>query len=62
MIIINSTLPTTNIKIAKSLPRLIQGYIYHHLPNCEHEGYKHKSGKIFKKMNFDFYLKNSSLR
>lgn len=62
MLIINSKLPTANIKVAKILPELIQGFIYHNLPESEHVGYRHKTGKIFKKTNFDFSLRGLSLR
>ncbi|QKG30219.1 CRISPR-associated endoribonuclease Cas6 [Campylobacter sp. RM16187] len=63
MLIINSKLPTTNIKVAKILPELIQGFIYHNLPESEHIGYRHKkTGKIFKKTNFDFSLRGLNLR
>ena len=49
MITINSRLASPNLKIGKSLARLIQGFIYRHLPDAEHEGYRHEpSGKIFK--------------
>jgi len=62
MIIINSRLPTQNLKIAKSLSKLIQGYIYSYLPKAEHDGYTHKeSGKNFKRSNFDFRLNDLSL-
>ncbi len=37
MVIINSRLPTQNLKIEKSLSRLIQGYIYSYLPKAEHD-------------------------
>ena len=62
MIIISSRLPTQNLKIEKSLSRLIQGYIYSYLPKAEHDGYTHKeSGKNFKRSNFDFRLNGLSL-
>ena len=62
MIIISSRLPTQNLKIEKSLSRLIQGYIYSYLPKAEHDGYKHEtSGKNFKRSNFDFKLNGLSL-
>ena len=62
MIIINSHLPTQNLKIEKSLSRLIQGYIYSYLPKAEHDGYTHKeNGKNFKRSNFDFRLNGLSL-
>ncbi|MBE3606911.1 CRISPR-associated protein Cas6 [Campylobacter sp. RM13119] len=63
MVVIDSKLPTTNLKITKILPELIQGFIYHHLPASQHVGYKHeKTGKIFKKTNFDYRLKGADLR
>lgn len=62
MLIISSKLPTKNLLIYKSLAKLIQGFIYHQLPASEHEGYRHKSGKIFKKTNFDFFLKEDFLQ
>ena len=63
MITINSRLASPNLKIGKSLARLIQGFIYRHLPDAEHEGYRHEpSGKIFKRTNFDFLLNGADLR
>ena len=63
MLIINAKLPTKNLKIAKTLSQLIQGFIYRHLPASEHVGYRHEaSGKIFKRTNFDFRLKGANLR
>ena len=63
MITINSRLASPNLKIGKSLARLIQGFIYRHLPDAEHEGYRHEpSGKIFKRTNFDFLLNGVDLR
>ena len=63
MLIMNAKLPTKNLKIAKSLSQLIQGFIYRHLPASEHVGYRHEaSGKIFKRTNFDFRLKGANLR
>ena len=63
MIAINSRLASPNLKIGKSLARLIQGFIYRHLPDAEHEGYRHEpSGKIFKRTNFDFLLNGADLR
>ena len=63
MITINSRLASPNLKIDKSLARLIQGFIYRHLPDAEHEGYRHEpSGKIFKRTNFDFLLNGADLR
>lgn len=63
MVIINAKLPTTNLKIAKILPELIQGFIYRHLPASEHAGYRHAAtGKIFKRTNFDFRLRGVDLR
>jgi len=63
MLTIISRLPSTNLKISRALPQLIQGYIYRYLPSAEHEGYRHEpSGKIFKRTNFDFHLKAANLR
>lgn len=62
MLEIHSRLPTSKLQIQKSLSVLIQGFIYRHLPAKEHDGYKHKSGKIFKKMNFDYYLNENELK
>lgn len=63
MLTINAKLPTRNLRISKALPQLIQGFIYRYLPAKEHAGYRHeKTGKIFKRMNFDFYLSGTDLR
>ena len=62
MIIINSRLPTQNLKIAKSLSKLIQGYIYSYLPKAEHDGYKHEtSGKNFN-LKIDTNSKDNKLK
>lgn len=63
MLVINSKIPTKRLPIVKSLSELIQGFIYANLPNSEHKGFVHKgSGKNFKRMNFDFWLKDGNLR
>ncbi|EJP75080.1 MULTISPECIES: CRISPR-associated endoribonuclease Cas6 [Campylobacter] len=63
MLTINAKLPTRNLRVSKALPQLIQGFIYRYLPAEEHAGYRHeKTGKIFKRMNFDFYLSGADLR
>lgn len=63
MLLINSKIPTKKLPIVRSMSELIQGYIYNNVPDSEHEGYKHAgSGKIFKRMNFDFWLKDGDLR
>ena len=59
MITINSRLASPNLKIGKSLARLIQGFIYRHLPDAEHEGYRHE---IFNRTNLDFLLNGADLR
>lgn len=61
MLQIISRLPTSNLHIQKSISILIQGFLYANLPKHEHEGYKHKSGKVFKAMNFDFKIIENSL-
>lgn len=62
MVIIQSRLPVKSLPIYKSLSQLIQGFIYHQLPPDEHVGFKHSSGKVFKRMNFDFWLKDERLQ
>lgn len=61
MLRIYSRIPTANLPVAKVLSRLIQSYIYCHVPPREHEGLKHASGKVFKRMNFDFSLRQGVL-
>lgn len=60
MIAINGKLfGKTNLK---NLNREIQGALYRFLPAKEHEGYTHaKSGKIFKKTNFDWKMKGDEI-
>ncbi len=52
MLHITAHLPTTNLLIQKSMAKLFQSFLYSHLPDKEHEGYKSSSGKVFKAMNF----------
>ena len=40
------------LKIRRSMAKLFQSYLYSLLPEQEHEGYKHPSGKRFKASNF----------
>lgn len=61
MLEIQSTIPSKNLQIYKCLSRLIQGYFYSNLPQSEHIGYKHCSGKVFRKTNFCFTLENNLL-
>ncbi|MSN95798.1 CRISPR-associated protein Cas6 [Campylobacter sp. FMV-PI01] len=61
MLEIKSKIPSKNLEIYKGLSRLIQGYFYYILPQEEHLGYTHNSGKIFKKTNFCFTLKDGLL-
>jgi len=50
---------TDKLKIKRAMARLFQGYIYSVLPEKEHGGYKHPSGKVFKSTNFRIrYFKN----
>jgi len=44
--------PTPNLLIQRSMAKLFQSFLYSHLPDKEHEGYKSSSGKVFKAMNF----------
>lgn len=61
MLIIQSKIPSRNLQIYKGLSKLIQGFFYSILPSKEHLGYKHSSGKIFKKTNFCFTLNDGLL-
>lgn len=61
MLQIISRLPASNLPICKSIAVLIQGFIYSNLPSFEHDGYRHKSGKVFKKMNFDYKIDKNIL-
>lgn len=61
MLIITSRIPSVNFSIKRGLARLIQGYIYNQLPSAEHIGFKHSSGKVFKRVNFDFNLMNNQI-
>ena len=46
-------LPAKNLPIRRVLAKLFQSYVYSHLPEKEHQGYKHANGKLFKAMNFN---------
>ena len=61
MLEIKSRIPSTNLQIHKGLSRLIQGFLYSNLPQSEHMGYKHSSGKVFRKTNFCFSFSNGIL-
>lgn len=52
MLEINARLPVKNLPIRRVLPKLFQSYVYKQLPEKEHRGYQHPSGKLFKSMNF----------
>ncbi|NLK66345.1 MAG: CRISPR-associated protein Cas6 [Campylobacteraceae bacterium] len=54
MLIIKSRVPSKNLQIYKGLSQLIQGFLYSNLPAKEHVGYRHSSGKVFRKTNFCF--------
>lgn len=56
MLIIQSKIPSRNLQIYKGLSKLIQGFFYTNLPQKEHIGYRHSSGKVFRKTNFCFSL------
>ena len=43
---------TNKLKIKRAMSRLFQGFVYSILPEKEHTGYKHHSGKVFKSTNF----------
>lgn len=61
MLTIQSKIPSKNLQIYKGLSKLIQGFFYSNLPEIEHIGYKHSSGKVFKKTNFCFTLEDGLL-
>ena len=52
MLLIKAKLPTKNLPIRRILAKLFQSFVYTHLDDKEHEGYKHTNGKVFKAMNF----------
>jgi len=52
MVIVHAKIPTYNLPVWRSLPKLFQSFVYTALDDKEHEGYKHPSGKVFKSMNF----------
>ncbi len=52
MVNIKATLATKNLPIKRVMAKLFQSYVYTHLDDAEHEGYKHPNGKVFKAMNF----------
>ncbi len=52
MLVIKAKLPTKNLPIRRILSKLFQSFVYTHLDDKEHEGYKHTNGKDFKAMNF----------
>ena len=52
MLHITARVPTAKLKIRRSMSRLFQAFCYVHLPQKEHEGYRHSSGKRFKSTNF----------
>lgn len=59
MLIIIARTATERLKIKRAMARLFQAFIYSVLPEKEHNGYKHASGKIFKSTNFRIrYFKN----
>ncbi|CUU69201.1 CRISPR-associated protein Cas6 [Campylobacter hyointestinalis subsp. hyointestinalis] len=62
MLVITSRIPSKNFYIKRGLGRLIQGYIYNQLPPAEHTGFKHSSGKIFKRVNFSFDLTDNFIK
>jgi len=43
---------TDKLKIKRAMSRLFQAFIYSILPEKEHAGYKHHTGKVFKSTNF----------
>jgi len=47
--------------IAKSLNRLIHSAVFKHLPSSEHDGYRAKSGKIFKAFTFKAYYQSDTI-
>ena len=50
---------TENLLIKKSMSKLFQSFVYNCLPQEEHLGYSHNSGKKFKSMNFRIrYIEN----
>ena len=62
MIIITSRIPK-ELKKSKSLSKLIQGYLYSHLPESEHDGYVHsETRKNFKRTNFDFSFDEENIQ
>ncbi|KIM12150.1 MAG: hypothetical protein KU38_04385 [Sulfurovum sp. FS08-3] len=52
MVIVHAKIPTYNLPVWRSLPKLFQSFVYTTLDDKEHEGYKHPNGKVFKSMNF----------
>lgn len=61
MLIIKAKLPTKNLPIRRILAKLFQSFVYTHLDDKEHDGYKHSNGKIFKAMNFKIVYINSEI-
>jgi CRISPR-associated endoribonuclease Cas6 len=43
---------TDKLKIKRAMSRLFQAFVYSVLPEKEHSGYKHATGKVFKSTNF----------
>lgn len=55
MIIITSRIPK-ELKKSRSLSKLIQGYLYSHLPECEHDGYVHSEPRKISKEQILIFL------
>jgi CRISPR-associated endoribonuclease Cas6 len=51
---------TANLPVFDVLSRLLQGFLYNNIAPYEHDGFKHKSGKIFHSSNYRFEYRKGS--